>query len=552
MTDLSQIAEPDWNEAHRRARVLRPLAELAHCPRDQVSAAAAELGLSERHTYRLIQRLRAADGALTALRVGRSGGGRGRRRLAGAREDLMRGLIEELYLTPQKRLAAEVVRAIRQRSLQQGLHPPSESTIRRRLNALSLAERGRRGESHPEAQPIDGATPPAAGPLDWVQIDHTPVDVIIVDPIDRLPIGRPWLTVAIDVFSRCLAGFHLSLDAPSATGVGLCLTLVASDKAPWLRQRGIEAHWPVVGKPRRLGVDNAAEFHSAAFERGYAQHGIAIEWRPPGQPHFGGIVERVIGTLMQLVHTLPGTTFANPIARGGYDSDRTACLTLEDLERWLAVAITQYYHRRPHGGLADETPLHRYEQGLRALAAAGKTVPAPREPRAFLIDFLPVVRRSLQRNGLTIDHITYYNPALRTWIRQRKPAGPLLIRRDPRDLSRIFVLDADQNAYLEVPYRMLSRPAITLWEHKLACQRLRAQRRAAVDEASLFAAIEEMRAIEREAATLTRTARRNRTRRAVGPATARAPEAPSVAPTGSAPVRIDASPVRPFDDIESW
>ena len=53
MTDLSQIAEPDWNEAHRRAMVLRPLAELAHCPRDQVSAAAAELGLSERHTYRL-------------------------------------------------------------------------------------------------------------------------------------------------------------------------------------------------------------------------------------------------------------------------------------------------------------------------------------------------------------------------------------------------------------------------------------------------------------------------------------------------------------------
>ena len=552
MTDLSQIAEPDWNEAHRRALVLRPLAELAHCPRDRASAAAAELGLSERHTYRLIQRLRAADGALTALRVGRSGGGRGRRRLAGPREDLMRCLVEELYLTPQKRGAAEVVRAIRQQSRQQGLPPPSESTIRRRLNTLSLAERGRRGESHPEVQPIDGATPSAAGPLDWVQIDHTPVDVIVVDPIDRVPIGRPWITVAIDVFSRCIAGFYLSLDAPSATGVGLCLTLVASDKAPWLRQRGIEAHWPVVGKPRRLGVDNAAEFHSAAFERGCAQHGIAIEWRPPGQPHFGGIVERVMGTLMQLVHALPGTTFSNPIARGGYDSDRTACLTLEELERWFTVAIAQYYHRRPHGGLADETPLHRYEQGLQALAAAGKTVPAPRDPRAFLIDFLPVVRRSLQRDGITIDHITYYSPALRAWIQRRESPGPLLIRRDPRDLSRVFVLDADENTYLEVPYRLLSRPAITLWEHKLACQRLREQRRAVVDEASLFAAIDEMRAIEREAETLTRTARRNRTRRPIGPPRDRVPGAPSVAATDSATARIGVDPAHPFDDIESW
>jgi len=32
MTDLSQIAEPDWNEARRRALVLRPLAELVFQP----------------------------------------------------------------------------------------------------------------------------------------------------------------------------------------------------------------------------------------------------------------------------------------------------------------------------------------------------------------------------------------------------------------------------------------------------------------------------------------------------------------------------------------
>jgi putative transposase len=554
MTDLSQIAEQDWNEAHRRAVIIRPLAELKQCPRSQARAAAADLGLSERQVYRLIQRLREADGALTALLPGGSDGGRGRRRLAAPRENLLRRLIKEVFVTPQKQSAAELVRAIRSQSIQSELQPPSESTIRRRLKTLSLAERRQRGEPHPEAEPIYGVTSPADAPLDWLQMDHTPVDLIVVDPVDRVPIGRPWITVAIDVFSRCIAGFHLSLETPSATSVGLCLTLVACEKAPWLHQRGIEAHWPVFGKPRRLGVDNAAEFHSAAFERGCAQHGIAIEWRPPGQPHFGGIVERVVGTLMQLVHTLPGTTFSNPAERGSYDSDKTACLTLEDLERWLAVAITKYYHVRPHEGLDDETPLHRYEQGVQALIAAGKTVPVARDPRAFLIDFLPVVRRSLQRNGITIDHITYFSNALCPWIRRRGQLGPLLIRRDPRDLSRIFVLDAENNIYLEVPYRMLSRPAITLWEHKLACKRLREQRRAVVDEANLFAAIDEMRAIEREAKTLTRTARRNRTRRPVGPTPGRAPDARSVAPTESAPAAamIDIGPVRPFDDIEPW
>lgn len=124
--------------------------------------------------------------------------------------------------------------------------------------------------------------------------------------------------MVIDVFSRCIAGFHLSLAAPSATSVGLSLTMVATDKTPWLKERAIEANWLIVGKPHRLDVDNDSEFHSAAFERGCAQHNITIKWRPPGPAHFGGIIDRVIGTLMQLVHALPGTTFSNPSMRGNY------------------------------------------------------------------------------------------------------------------------------------------------------------------------------------------------------------------------------------------
>ncbi|WP_227689381.1 Mu transposase C-terminal domain-containing protein [Klebsiella quasipneumoniae] len=124
------------------------------------------------------------------------------------------------------------------------------------------------------------------------------------------------------------------------------------------------------------------------------------------------------------------------------------------------------------------------------------------------------MRRSLQRDGITLDHITYYSNALRPWIVRRDRPGPLVIRRDPRDLSRIFVLDAEHDLYLEVPYRELTRPSITLWEHKLARKHLRQQRRAAVNEAGLFAAIDDMREIERQAIQLTRSARRNRTRRA--------------------------------------
>ena len=550
-TDLSLVADEQWREARRRAVVVRPLAERARCPRSAARAAATELGLSERQIYVLVRRCREAGGELTALLPAVSGGGRGKSRLPPGIEAVIRRIVDEIYLTPQKNTAAVVVREIQAQCRRGQMQAPSASTIRRRIGGLPLAAVRRRGEELPETRPVYGPSPVARDPLDLVQMDHTQVDLILVDPVDRAPIGRPWLTVAIDVYSRCIAGFHLTLEPPSATSVGLCLTHVASAKQPWLELRGVEASWPVAGKPRRLGVDNGAEFHSAAFERGCEQHGIAIDWRPPGRPHFGGIVERVIGTLMRLVHALPGTTFADIVARGGYDSDKTACLTLDELERWLAVAITKYYHLRPHEGLEGELPLRRYEAGMKALAAEGRSVPAARDARAFLIDFLPVVRRSLRRDGITIDHITYFSSALKPWIqgRERRP-DRLVIRRDPRDLSRIFVLDPRDDAYLEVPYRTLSRPTVTLWEHRLALRRLRARRRCEMDEATLFAAIEEMRAVEREATSLTRAARRNRARQMSRPVPPPAQPTPDRATTGSESPGADV--LCPFDDLEEW
>jgi putative transposase len=550
MTDLSTFSDEAWQEAKRRAEVIRPLAAREHCPRLLVRAAAQDLELSERHVYALVKRCRIRNGALDALIPSVSSGGRGRSRIGDDQEEFVNDLICSVYLSSQ-RLSAEVfIREVRRRCHLAGLIPPSASTIRRRLKGLSPEERKQRGDLVAPITSVSGRTPIPRFPLDAVQIDHTKVDVILVDPVDRRPIGRPWLTVAIDIYSRCIAGIHLTLEAPSSTSVGLCLVHVAMDKAGWLAEQGIKAEWSVEGKPRLVSVDNGAEFHSDAFERGCEQHGIAIDWRPPGQPHFGGIVERVIGSLMKLVHELPGTTFSNPTERHRYNSDATACLTMEELIHWLTIAITGFYHNRPHGGLAGDTPLSRYRTGMAELASSGDLPPMVRNPRAFLIDFLPVVRRTLQRNGITIDHVTYYCPALNAWIASRDGMERLLIRRDPRDISRIYVFDPGAAGYLEVPYRELSRPAISLWEHRLALRHLRQRRSKEIDEALLFDAVAEMRAIEKDAANSTRSARRNRARRIPG-----TPHltAPPTLPLGGAPARVSPDEVlQPFDEIEGW
>ncbi|ATR19596.1 hypothetical protein CTJ15_04370 (plasmid) [Roseomonas sp. FDAARGOS_362] len=54
-----------------------------------------------------------------------------------------------------------------------------------------------------------------------MQVDHTLADIMVVSAIDRRPLDRPWLTLAIDVATRVVTGFHLSLEPPSALGVAL-------------------------------------------------------------------------------------------------------------------------------------------------------------------------------------------------------------------------------------------------------------------------------------------------------------------------------------------
>ena len=70
------------------------------------------------------------------------------------------------------------------------------------------------------------------------------MDVIVVEKESREPIGRPYLTLAIDLFTRSIIGMLLTLEAPSATSVGLCLAHAVTDKAHG---------WSVLVSPRLAG-----------------------------------------------------------------------------------------------------------------------------------------------------------------------------------------------------------------------------------------------------------------------------------------------------------
>lgn len=383
----------------------------------------------------LLARLR-SDARLTSLVPRQRGRCTGIVKLGPSREEIVRAAIDEIYLTRQQPRVSALVLEIRQRCLARGLPPPSRRSVQRRIDQRSSAEvvRLRRGKkaARDRFAPVMGSLS-AEGPLAVVQIDHTLVDVMLVDSATREPIKRPWLTLAIDVHTRCVLGFSLALDPPSATSVALCIAHAVLPKDGWLATRGVEGSWVMAGLMRRQHLDNGKDFHSRALSRGCDQYGIELEYRPVRTPHYGGHIERLIGTMMGKVRLLPGATFSNIVERGDLNPEATAALTLDELERWLATAIIGVYHEAVHRGI-----------GTTPACAWGRASHEPTYPvlddRRVLIDFLPFERRLVRRDGVALNGMKYWADVLSTWIGGREK---LIVHYDPRNLGRVFLLGPD-------------------------------------------------------------------------------------------------------------
>lgn len=238
---------------------------LTHATVDDVTG---QLGMSRASLYRLVRLFR-ANGTVTALMPRTAGRPQGLRRLDAKREAVIRQALKDVHLKPTRPPFARLMHEVQTRCLEQDLPPPNWRTVKQRVLEVDLRTRAkRRGDA--AVLKATTATPgsyTATRPLEVVQIDHTKVDGIVLDEETGEPGGRPWLTLAMDVFTRMVTGFHLSRDAPSRLSISLCLLHATYDKSAWLKEREIDAAWPIAGLPEALHADNGADFRSRAFVR---------------------------------------------------------------------------------------------------------------------------------------------------------------------------------------------------------------------------------------------------------------------------------------------
>lgn len=514
-TDLSLVSDEDWATAQMRYVAVKPLLELPRIDTVVLKEVAATSGRHPATIYRWLRRYR-EERHQTALIPVKRGVAPGHSRLQPEVEAIIGAAIKDRYLTRNRVNATHLHRDIALNCRSAGLPVPHVNTVRNRISRIAprTVVEGRSGKraAREQFEPIKGHFPSADHPLAVVQIDHTRLDLIVVDEVDRKPLARPWFTVAIDVFSRAVAGFYLSLEAPSAASTGMCVACAILPKDSLLARWGIATRWPVWGKMAAIHCDNGKDFRGAMLRRACQEYGIELRFRPVRQPQYGGHIERLMGTFALEVHTLPGTTFANAGERKGYDSEKHSALTISELELWLARYIVEIYHQKPHAGLNGRTPISIYEEGISRTGLPQICT----DEEQLRLDFMPLEQRAVTVNGIVLDNISYFHDVLRPWINTKGKDGRrrrFVVRRDPRDISVVHFFDPELKQYFAIPYRDTSHPVISVWELREVRRRLRQEGRDSTNEDVIFSAYEQMRNIEETAVTRTREMRRNIERR---------------------------------------
>jgi putative transposase len=490
--DLSDYPAHLVEKARFRLEVIKPLVAIPSGKRtrqmveDRVKTVRDEIssdpdrhhllrGLTTRNVYRWLSRYEASNGDIRALidNYARSGG-KGKSRLPAEVSTLLETVIKDHYYRRETvtiddilhLVAARMEEENRFRLADEQLKLPDRATVARRIDALDMRERftarhGKHAAKH-EFDQVKQMSYPTI-PLERVEIDHTSINVIVVDETDNLPLGRPTLTFGIDVSTRFPLGYYAGFEPPSYYTVMECLYHLISPKPDIRHLYGTEHSWPSYGIPATLVVDNGKEFVGRDLEDAALLLGMTLIYAPVRTPEFKATVERKFRTIDSgLFHTIDGTTFSNIFERGDYNSVRAAVITLAELEQMLNIFVIDVYAERFHTGL-NGIPARRWQQATQH--GFFPRLPANNGELPILLG--RVERRVIQRYGIEFMRLRFNHASL-SRLRHQLKGQAVKFKYHPGDLSRIYVHDPFEKVYLEIPATdQAYTHNLSLWKHRV-------------------------------------------------------------------------------------
>lgn len=348
--------------------------------------------------------------------------------------DIMNGVIDEFYAQPGERSLVSCWGEACQQCAENGLPAPGERTFRneikrRSANAMIEARQGEKAAyASSEFYWRLERTVPRHGdrPFEIGHIDHTELDLQFVGSRKGENLGKAWLTVLIDAYTRMVLAWVIMFDAPSYRS---CMAVIRDC---------VRRHGRI---PQYIVVDKGSDFESVYFECLVARLESHKKTRPGSKPRFGSIIERFFGMSNEaFVHNLIGNNKALQKPRSmskTHDPRELAVWTLPAFRDAFEGFLDNVYSRMEHVALGM-SPKEAMAVGLQQSGLRSHTLfPYTRD---FIIMCLPSTPKGTAKveagRGVKIGYIYFWTPEFRD---PKYAKTNVAVRYDPFDASTAFV-----------------------------------------------------------------------------------------------------------------
>ena len=340
-----------------------------------------------------------------------------------------------------------ITKANKNRAMDDQIETPCYDVLRKRIKAeqpyeIMAAREGKR-KADIEFAPV-GKSLKLERVLQRVEVDHTKLDLFVVDDENHLPLGRPWLTTSIDALSRSITGIYIGFHPPSFLSLTKLLKSIITPK-DYIKERypNIKNTWICSGVPELFVFDNGKEFWSRDLETVLADLNIQTQYNPVQKPWLKGKIERLYGTInKQLLVSLPGKTFSNIFEKGEYDPEKNAVITFSTFLKILYTWIVDVYQQEP---VAKGTiiPDLAWKEGILDFP------PRSASPKELDIILGRTKYSKLRHGGVQYSNLHYDSDELAK-LKGRIGSTQVMFKVDPDDLGHIHVFDEFERRYIKV------------------------------------------------------------------------------------------------------
>ncbi|KRC25601.1 DDE-type integrase/transposase/recombinase [Acidovorax sp. Root219] len=314
------------------------------------------------------------------------------------------------------------------------------STLQRRVKTVDLYQRVASREGVARARIVCRTAFPegfASYAMQSVQIDHTPLNWVVICDRTGLPLGRPLLTIAICAYSGYIVGFYLSFYGPGMTSVSGVVRNAIQIKDDLVACAGLKNAWLSGGLSDEFVVDNGLEFHSFSFKTMAMTLGVDLTYCRVRTPWLKPQVERFFSTLNTLT-LLKGKitkTVANVLRIDPY---KDAAITFSDLVKGLMMFVVDVHAQQPNW--------HKMATPHELLVESLAQIPPVQYPSSLdelklatgMSKYLTLGKGGIEMMGLPFGCVDFSRV-----INKHGSGLKLLCKWDPDDIFNLHVLDPD-------------------------------------------------------------------------------------------------------------